>query len=189
MNSFIDMFKEMEASISIITETWLKDSLELQDDVDDLLHGSGIGLITLNLRAGRRGVAHGGVAVAYRAAVIGMKQVRISNPRNFEVLVCVGSVEGRARKLVTIAAYVPPGYDVRRGKDCLNYIADAVIEVKRKYREPFITIAGDFNQWDIAAALSDFVDIEEAPVGPTRGTSSIDRIFTCLLYTSPSPRD
>ena len=60
-----------------------------------------------------------------------MKEVKISNPRNFEVLVCVASVEGRARKLITIAAYVIPGYDVRGGKDCLNYIADAVIQVKR----------------------------------------------------------
>ena len=70
MNSFIDTFKEMESSLAIVTETWLKSGEGLEDDLDDLLHGAGIGLITLNRRAGSRGVAHGGVAIGYRAAVM-----------------------------------------------------------------------------------------------------------------------
>lgn len=45
INSFIDTFKEMEACLAICTETWLKDGQELDDDIDDLLHGSGIGMI------------------------------------------------------------------------------------------------------------------------------------------------
>ena len=87
-------------------------------------------------------------------------------------------MEGRARKLVAIAAYVPPGYDARRGRDCLAYISDAVMEVKRRYREPYIIVSGDFNQWDVAAALADFNDIEEVAVGNTRGSVCIDRAFT-----------
>ena len=43
IHSFIDTFKEMEACLAICTETWLKDGQELEDDIDDLLHGSGIG--------------------------------------------------------------------------------------------------------------------------------------------------
>ena len=76
-------------------------------------------------------------------------------------------MEGRSRKLVAIAAYVPPGYDARRGRDCLAYISDTVMEVKRRYREPYIIVSGDFNQWDVAAALADFNDIEEVAVGNT----------------------
>ena len=44
--------------------------------------------------------------------------------------------------------------------------------------DPFIVIAGDFDQWRVDGVLADFADIAEAPVGPTRNGISIDRIFT-----------
>ena len=135
-------------------------------------------MITKNRKAGSRGVAHGGVAVAYRAAAITMKEIKLANPRNFEVLATASTLEGRSRKLICIACYIPPGYDVRRGRDCLSYISEAVMEIKRRYREPYIVVSGDFNQWDITSQLEDFTDIIEVAVGDTRGTASIDRIFT-----------
>ena len=39
-------------------------------------------------------------------------------------------------------------------------------------------ISGDFNQWDLAEALEDYPDIQEAPVGPMRGNREIDHTFT-----------
>ena len=178
VNSFIDNFKEMYASLAIVTETWLKDGQELDNDIDDLLHGAGIGLIALNRKPGRHGVAHGGVAVAYRAAVMSMSRVKMDNPRRFEVLATVGTLAGFARKLVTVAVYIPPGYTARRGKQCMEHVAATIMEVKRRYREPFIVVTGNFNQWDISVHLEDFADISEVPVGHTRGTSCIDRVFT-----------
>ena len=167
----------MEASLAIVTETWLRDGPDLEDDIDDLLHGSGIGLITLNREANGQGVAHGGVAIAFRAAVVSSKKIELlPNPENYEVLTTISTISGHSRKLVTVAAYVPPGYPVA--------IADVVMEAKRRYREPYVVVAGDFNQWEVDKSLEDFVDIVEVGVGPTRGSSSI-----CLLYTSPSPRD
>ena len=38
-------------------------------------------------------------------------------------------------------------------------------------------IAGDFNQWGIANALVDYIDIKEINMGATRGSLSIDRTF------------
>ena len=128
MNSFIDTFKEMESSLAIVTETWLKSGEGLEDDLDDLLHGAGIGLITLNRRAGSRGVAHGGVAIGYRAAVMDAKEIAIDNPKKFEVLPTIATLAGQARKLIVIGAYVPPGYTARRGKDCLMFISDLVVQ-------------------------------------------------------------
>ena len=52
-----------------------------------------------------------------------------------------------------------------------------LIEVKRKYRDPFIALAGDLNQWGVQDAVQDFVDISEVQVGPTRGDRCIDRFF------------
>ena len=89
----------------------------------------------------------------------------------------VGTVKGQSRKLVIIAAYIPPNYSVPRGKSCLDYIKHCVTEVKNKYRDPFIVVAGDFDQWDLASALQEFVDLSEVHVGPTRGDRAIKRLF------------
>ena len=183
--SFTDCFKEMEAHVCVVTETWMKEGENLDELKEDLLHGEGIGLLTCCREPNPAGVAHGGVAVAYRASMLTMKRVEIPNPEKFEVLVTVASLEGHSRRLVTIAAYIPPGYRVARGRECMKYVAGAVMEVKRRYREPTILIAGDFNQWDVSEYLEDFVDVAEAEVGNTRADASIDRVFTnCLLYTS-----
>ena len=55
---------------------------------------------------------------------------------------------------------------------------DVLIEVKRRYRDPFIVVAGDFNQWDIAGTVAEFPDLSEANVGPTRKDRCLDRIFS-----------
>ena len=178
LSSFVDCFKEMESHIAVVTETWLKEGKDLEDMRDDLLHGSGAGLLTLCRPPNSAGVSHGGIAVAFREAMVSMKAIALPNPENYEVLPTVATLESHSRRVVTIAAYISPGYRVARGRGCLHYIADVVMEVKRRYREPTILIAGDFNQWDISGHLEDFSEISEAEVGSTRSGASIDRIFT-----------
>ena len=107
----------------------------------------------------------------------------LPNPEKYEVLVTVSTIAGHSRKLVTVAVYIPPGYSVGHGRACMSYVSDTVIEIKRKYREPFIVVAGDFNQWEIGNALEDFTDIGEVSVGPTRGDASIDRILVNFKET------
>ena len=53
-----------------------------------------------------------------------------------------------------------------------------MIEVKRRFRDPFILVGGDFNQWLVEEALEEFPDIREANVGFTREEKCIDRMFT-----------
>ena len=53
-----------------------------------------------------------------------------------------------------------------------------MIKVKRRYTDPYLVIMGDFNQWDLAGALSNFGDLAEAHGLATRGSRSIDRVFT-----------
>ena len=105
-----------------------------------------------------------------------LKALTFANPEKFEVLVTAGSIVGQSRKLVVIGAYIPPGYTQARGRSCLEYIADMLMEVKRKYREPLIVLAGDFNQWPIEHYIEDFIDIAHVPVGPTRGDRDIDSL-------------
>ena len=47
INSLIDCMEELPASLAIVTETWLSDGHGLEDDVDDLLNGAGLGICLL----------------------------------------------------------------------------------------------------------------------------------------------
>ena len=178
IQSLVDCFEELGAAIGTITETWLTDGQSLQDDIQDLNLGSGIGMICRNRAANSRGFSHGGVAMIYQTGSCNFSRVDLLNPAEFEVLVCAGTIPGHSRKMIVVSCYIPPGYDVARGKACLEYIADVVLEMKRKYKEPYLVISGNFNQWDISAALSDYHDVSETPVGPTRGDRSLDKIYT-----------
>ena len=79
--------------------------------------------------------------------------------------------------MLVVSCYIPPRYNGSRVKDCVDYITDTVLEIKRKYRDPYIIVAGNFNQWDIAGALADYHDFSEVNVGPTQGDRSTDCIF------------
>ena len=110
LTSFIDCMGELDASIAVITETWLADGPTLAGDLDDLLQGKGIGMITKNRKPSSNGVAHGGVAIAFRASTVRLQEIKVSNPESYEVIVAAGSIAGQPRKLIVIAAYLPPGY-------------------------------------------------------------------------------
>ena len=178
INSVVEAFDELEASFGVFTETWLSDGPELQDKIDDLSHGSGIGMLTCNREKNDMGFSHGGVAILYRESICTFKAVAFPNPESFEVVVGSARFAGYSSQLIVVACYLPPTYVPVRGKAALCYIRDIVTQIKRNYRSPYIVIAGDFNNWRLEEALADFVDLTEAPVGPTRGSRSIDRLFS-----------
>ena len=74
-------------------------------------------------------------------------------------------------------SYLPPGYSRTRGGEALDFIEGTVIELKRKYKDPYVVLAGDFNQWRIQDNLADFHNIKEVEVGCTHGRKAIDRLF------------
>ena len=244
IDSLIECFSELEVDVAVVTETWLKGGELLEKDISDLELGAGIGAVVKNRQPNpRTGVAHGGVGIFFRKSVSSFKTFRYANPENFEVLPAFTTLRGSARKLVVVAAYIPPNYPVPRARQCLDFIESLIIQVRLTFRDPYIVVAGDFNQWQIDQALVEFPDISEVHVGPTRGDRAIDRLFcnmtrsllssgtvppletesptdaarsdhlitymstrfqtrqatewvtysyrqySCLLYTSPSPRD
>ena len=161
INSLLDCFEELDVGLSIVTETWLSDGPTLVDDAQDLLLGAGIGILYKNRPVGARGISHGGVAVLYRESDCSFKEMKVQNPLGFEVLPVVGNVVGQKRRMVVIACYIPPNYTVNRAKQCMDYIASLVIEAKRRVKDPYIVVSGDFNQWQIAEYLEDFRDVHE----------------------------
>ena len=178
IESLIDCMEEMDAAIAVVTETWLADGPSLESDIADLTAGAGIGLVCRNRRPNLQGVAHGGVAVAFKTELCAMKEVQLHNPEDFEILVTAASLPGYSRKFITVACYLPPNYTVGRGRAALAHIEDVIIEIKRRYRDPFLYIGGDFNQWDIKSIIDEFPDLRESAIGPTRKDRCLDRIFT-----------
>ena len=89
----------------------------------------------------------------------------------------MANLRGSTRKLVVVAAYIPPNYTVPRAKQCLEHIENTIIDIIRRYNNPYLIVAVDFNQWEIDQALAEFQDLREVHVGPTRGDRAIDRLF------------
>ena len=178
IESLLDCFEEMNASVGIVTETWLSDGQSLDDDLADLEHGAGLKFLVKNRPPGPRGVSHGGVAIAFRKGSVDLKKLDFKNEEDYEVLVGCGTVPGHSKKLIVVGVYMPPNYSQSKGLACLDYLSDVVIEIKRKYRDPYLVIGGDFNQWDVAGALQDYPDLREVSVGATRDDRQIDRLFS-----------
>ena len=172
----LDCFEGLGVDVAVLTETWFGEETAAELS-EDLSGGSGLSSLTLNRGPNERGVCYGGVAVVWREAFGAFKRVSLKNPDSFEVLPVAGSVKGHRRKFCVVACYLPPGYNRERGNKALNYIEDVVVQLKRKFQDPYIAIAGDFNQWRIQESTSNFADLSEVEVGPTRGSRAIDRIF------------
>ena len=107
----------MDGTLGIVTETWLADGDSLNRDLQDLARGAGLGMICLNRRPNTRGVAHGGVAIVNKIGACTLDRIDLPNPGEFEVLVAGSTVPGYARKLLTVACYLPPNYTVQRGRE------------------------------------------------------------------------
>lgn len=106
------------------------------------------------------------------------KEVKYNNPEGFEILTAIGTLQGHSRKIAVIACYMPPNLTQRRASANLAYIEEMIIETKRRLKDPYIVVTGDFNQWRLEDSLQEFRDMVKTAAGPTRGTNCIDRTFT-----------
>ena len=118
------------------------------------------------------------MAIIARDSTTKIRDFTFPNPDNFEVLTVCATVATIKRKFYLTAAYIPPNYTTARGKACLEHINNLVLNIKRNTQDPYILIAGDFNQWDVGLAVQDYADLVEVPTPATRGERHIDRIFT-----------
>ena len=187
ITSLIDAFTNLDLTFAVVTETWFTNGSKLQSESEDLLLGHGLKALTLNRPPGNAGFSHGGVAIIHRDSLASSAIFKFPNPDAFEVLAAVLTIRGLKRKLVVISAYLPPGYTVARGKSCISYISDLILQIKDKLADPLIGLFGDFNQWKIEEAVEDYVDILETSSGPTRGDRTIDRNF-CNWHQNTSTR-
>ena len=74
--------------------------------------------------------------------------------------------------------YLPPNIPASSVKLALDFLADAILELKTHYKDPCISIAGDFNDYNVADELADYPDLQLLHTGPSRGNRTLDLIFT-----------
>ena len=75
------------------------------------------------------------MALVFDTLKCNFAQLEVAKPQDHEALVAVGSLPGHSRKIITISCYIPPGLTVPVGNQCLDYITDVVLEMKRKYKD------------------------------------------------------
>ena len=178
--SMLDNFNELECCFGVVTETWMRDGKQLEDQLQDVQDGHGLSVIYKNRKANTRGISHGGVCIITRDSRVRATKLRFHNAADFEVIGAVCKVTGRKRKFVVIACYMPPSMNREKSDECLKFISDMVHEAKRSFDSPHIVVAGDFNQFDVVETLKEHQDLDECTVGPTKGNRLIDRTITNL---------
>ena len=90
IRSLTETMEESVASMAIVTETWFRDGEGLEEGMDDLSEGEGLGLLCRNRPLSEAGLAHGGVAILYKKSVMNLKELDIRSADNFEVLTAIG---------------------------------------------------------------------------------------------------
>ena len=177
MESLADCMYEIEASVAIVTETWLQDN-NTDGTAVDVAGEHGLDVYALNRHgAASNGRQYGGVAVFARAASTSFKRLDMPNHESYEVMCVTGRMSKLKEKVAVIAVYIPPGYTRMRADCCVEYVSDMVAEVKRRLESPIIIVGGDWNQWDLQPILNDHPDMAEVDHGPTRGNRKIDRFL------------
>ena len=179
INSLHDCFVEKELDFSMLTETWFQDGRLLAERVDEYRDSFSLGSLYRNReRAARNGRQYGGVAFMFRKATCQFEEFPLINPNGHEVLVAVGRVRGIKDKVCCLTCYAPPNLTPVRATELIEFLSDVISELKRKFKDSMIIMAGDFNQWPIGDIVEEHPDLVEAVHGPTRGELSIDRTFT-----------
>ena len=181
IQSLLDYMNELEVSVALILETWLKDNNEMDRLKDDTEYGHDVGIIAKH-RPRRKNdsyVAGGGVAILYNKQLVALKEYTVCK-NNFEVVTAVGKLPNIKNKLIIISAYAPPRLTASQRDGLLKLIGDIINKAKRYFDDPFVVLGGDFNQTHAEAVTDRFADIKLLDSAATWGTHVLDKILTNL---------
>ena len=125
----------------MITESWLRDSSELVRDLKDLELGEDIRIITKNRLSSSKRASGSGVAIVAKSKI---RLTKCTIRRGQTELVCaVGKIQGLARKIVIICAYIPPKFKAKKCRTALDCIHEAISKAKEGFPDPLIILGFD----------------------------------------------
>ena len=172
IHSLHDTFEEHEIDIALITESWLKDGVTLNNDVIDLEYGSGLKIIYKNRpkkNVGTRSVG-GGVSIVFNKARCSLRERKMAGNK-FELVAAVGRVGNVKRQVVAFCVYIEPKMKAAEFAQLSELLRSEILKLKVK-GDPIVILGGDLNHRDLSDALGDFIDITRQNYDPTP-----DRIF------------
>ena len=95
LNSLKETLDELGADVCLLTETWLKNTDEINQTFEDFTNQTGYCFLRKDRRGDRRG---GGVAVCYNQNLISFTKAKIP-PSKHEVYAAIGRRVGQRRKV------------------------------------------------------------------------------------------
>ena len=176
ISSLIENFSEYDWSFAVVSETWFVEGPKFEETIRELSLGHGLDAICQN-RNPKQGLnTGGGVAILWRKSKIRLKVFTVRK-NGCEVVTAKGKIADCNRSIYIIGIYIPPATrraSLDKYRDTLRGIIE---KIKIDDREPLIVLAGDFNKYDIAPALEDFLDFRCMDTPPTRGDERLDLIY------------
>ena len=177
-DSLRDAFDSLGLNVACVTETWYGGGSNLREHLSDVEGSSGIQILHKS-RDGRTKRAGGGVVVAFDLASCNLKRRGSKHmPSQFEVMCVAGLIGKVARKVVIFVVYVPPTTKAGELKELQEALAVDVGAAMKSFKNPLVLVTGDFNHRDVGGALNEVGDFVPLATGPTRGTNTIDLIYS-----------
>ena len=178
IDSLVDAFSSLELNLACITETWYRGGNSVKQHIDEVEGSKGIRILHRS-RDGRSGRVGGGVAVAFNLTSCNFKVRSLKHlKKHHEVICVVGNVSGVDKKLIIFVVYIPPNMKVGDVEDLKELLAVEIAAAMKTYKSAICLITGDLNHRDIGNAINEVGDFTALSTGPTRGTSTIDMIFS-----------
>ena len=178
LDSLIEYITEYDIAAAIISESWFKPGIQLEQEINDLQKAEGLDLFHHSRKLSKKGrPAGGGVAIVVKRSACVVKEFKITRGRS-EIVCAVGRVVGCSRKIALIGIYISPRCRAAQVQDALERLSDAVRKIKETFNDPFITVGGDFNRSRVEEALSEFPDLQIVATPPTRGRANLDKMAT-----------
>ena len=97
-------------------------------------------------------------------------------------MAALGRRTAQRRKIVAVAAYLPPTYTADTSAEFVEELKNMIGNLKLKYNSPYFVVAGDFNRRQVQQELGDFCDLELVETGPTRRDVALDLVFTNFAH-------
>ena len=168
--SLIDIFKDCDISVALITETWIKPNNNYDRIKEELEMNHGLKIIACNRAGKKRG---GGLAIIYDPSIFKLNENKFVK-NGIEAVSAQGKLIGDNRNFVFYSVYLPPNIKKHTYDCACEVLNDSITEVKTKLESPIIIIAGDFNQFGANGCITDHPEIAVTGSPPTRKDCRLD---------------
>lgn len=165
----------------ILTETWFYDCAALDNLMCDASSGEGIRFLNFcRKRKGRQNIG-GGVSIAFKADRVKASEFKMKRSGH-EIVAARIKLTNNTRPMFVLAVYASTRLNATKARELLTLVNDAIHKIKSTNGNPYILIAGDFNNWPEERAFEDFDDIITIQTPPTRGSATLDITATSFNH-------